>query len=93
MMQLQCPWCGPRPESEFRTGGPAGIARPPLNCDDDTWAGYLFWRRNPKGEQEELWQHLFGCGDWFVLRRDTLTHQFSVAGDVGPSGVVEGGAE
>ena len=75
MMQLRCPWCGPRPETEFHCGGTSGIARPPLDCDDTTWATYLFVRDNPKGPHDERWRHTFGCGLWFNVRRDTTTHE------------------
>ena len=38
-----CPWCGPRPENEFRYGGQAHVARPedPSSVDDAAWAAYL----------------------------------------------------
>ena len=29
MLLIACPWCGARPENEFRYGGEAHIARPP----------------------------------------------------------------
>ena len=75
MMQLRCPWCGDRPENEFSNGGTNGIARPPLDCSDEVWGDYLFFRDNPKGEHAERWRHSFGCGMWFGLRRDTVTHE------------------
>ena len=75
MMQLRCPWCGERPESEFHCGGTTAIARPPLTCTDDEWAAYLFLRENPKGEHAERWRHTFGCGMWFNVLRDTVTHE------------------
>ena len=28
MLWIDCPWCGPRPETEFRYGGETYIARP-----------------------------------------------------------------
>ena len=75
MMQLKCPWCGARPENEFHCGGTTGIARPPLDCSDDEWARYLFLRDNPKGAHAERWRHTFGCGQWFNVMRDTVTHE------------------
>jgi sarcosine oxidase subunit delta len=74
MMQLPCPWCGPRPENEFDCGGTTGVARPALDCSDEDWAAYLFFRDNPRGEHAERWRHTFGCGQWFSLVRDTVTH-------------------
>lgn len=77
MMQITCPWCGERPGDEFDCGGTTGIARPPLACDDATWAQYLFFRDNPKGAHAERWRHTAGCGQWFNLQRDTVTHGVS----------------
>jgi sarcosine oxidase, subunit delta len=75
MMQLACPWCGVRDESEFVCGGTTHISRPPLECDDRTWSEYLFMRDNPRGGHLERWRHVYGCGQWFNVARDTLTHQ------------------
>ena len=51
MLQLQCPFCGLRDESEFSFGGEAHIARPlePDALSDEEWADYLFNRSNVKG--------------------------------------------
>lgn len=78
MMQLSCPWCGPRPEHEFHCGGTSHIVRPALACDDAQWADYLFNRANPSGAHAERWRHTFGCGQWFNMCRDTLTHDISL---------------
>ena len=75
MMQLSCPLCGPRVEGEFHCGGTTGIARPPLDCCDETWGRYLYFRDNPKGDHAERWCHTFGCGLWFNVLRDTVTHE------------------
>jgi sarcosine oxidase, subunit delta len=75
MMQLSCPNCGVRPETEFHCSGTTAIARPPLNCSDETWGDYLFFRTNPKGDHAERWRHTFGCGLWFNVVRDTTTHE------------------
>ena len=62
MLWIDCPWCGARPESEFRYGGEAHIARPdPAATDDAGWADYLFMRTNPKGVHAERWMHREGC--------------------------------
>ena len=74
-MQLTCPWCGPRDEAEFVCGGTTHIARPDLGAVDAEWAAYLFFRDNPKGAHLERWRHAFGCGLWFNLARDTVTHE------------------
>lgn len=74
-MFLSCPYCGARNETEFDCGGESHIARPPLECLDEVWADYLFYRHNPKGLTYERWRHSAGCGQWFNVSRCTVTHQ------------------
>ena len=79
MQHFPCPWCGPRSEGEFRYAGDAGVKRPERAADDKAaddkaWAEYVYFRKNAKGPDRELWIHTAGCGRWFVLTRDTLTH-------------------
>ncbi len=78
MLRIRCPHCGVRDEAEFVFGGPAHVARPdPLDpaVDDRTWTQYLFARDNPRGLHCERWCHTFGCGRWFNVARDTVTHE------------------
>ncbi len=75
MMQLNCPWCGARDEPEFVCGGTTQISRPGIACDDREWGEYLFFRENPKGLHCERWRHTYGCGQWFNLVRNTVTHE------------------
>jgi sarcosine oxidase subunit delta len=75
MMQLNCPWCGPRDENEFACGGTSHIARPGLAASDQVWGEYLFFRDNPKGVHLERWRHVQGCGQWFNVARHTVTHE------------------
>ena len=81
MLLIPCPWCGPRNECEFAYGGEAHIKRPkePDKLSDAEWADYLFMRTNPKGPFRERWIHTHGCGRWFNVFRDTVTHDISVA--------------
>jgi len=76
MLQIQCPWCGPRDESEFSFGGEAHIVRPlqPESLDDAEWADYLFMRKNTKGLHPEQWCHTAGCRRWFNVVRDTISN-------------------
>jgi sarcosine oxidase, subunit delta len=78
MLAIWCPWCGERPEVEFRYGGQARIAYPqdPDALDDAAWTEYLFIRDNPKGPFRERWVHTAGCRRWFDATRDTVTHEF-----------------
>jgi len=75
MLLITCPWCGARPESEFRYGGEAHIARPadPGAVDDRAWADFLYMRGNPKGLHHERWRHTHGCGRFFNCVRDTVS--------------------
>jgi sarcosine oxidase subunit delta len=78
MLLIDCPYCGPRPEIEFRCGGQAHIARParPAEIDDAAWAAFLFTRSNPKGVHAERWIHQHGCQRWFNALRDTMSDAF-----------------
>ena len=78
MLLIDCPFCGTRPETEFRYGGEAHIARParPGEVDDHAWSEHLFVRRNPRGLHAERWNHQHGCGRWFNALRDTHTDRF-----------------
>jgi sarcosine oxidase subunit delta len=77
MLQIACPFCGPRDEIEFRSGGESHIARPgpAESVSDKAWGDYLFTRRNPKGVHYERWAHVAGCRQWFNVARDTTTHE------------------
>ena len=75
MLLIKCPFCGARDEVEFKCGGESHIARPKLECTDAAWANYLFMRENPKGVHYERWLHAAGCGLWFNVARDTVTHE------------------
>lgn len=77
MLRITCPWCGPRDEPEFHWGGEVPVVRPgpPEDVSDAAWADYLFIRDNPKGWVCERWLHAFGCRQWLVMVRNTVTHE------------------
>ncbi len=75
MLRLPCPYCGTRDEIEFHCGGEAHIVRPGPDVNDAEWSDYLFNRKNPKGVHYERWCHVFGCGQWFNVARDTFRHE------------------
>jgi len=83
VLLISCPCCGPRAETEFTWGGEAHVVRPQPTVDDESWADYLHMRHNPRGRHRERWLHARGCGQWFNLVRDTLTHEIL---DVYPMG-------
>lgn len=77
MLLLECPYCGPRAEIEFRYGGESHIQRPGPHTEvsDAEWADYLYLRKNAKGEHRERWLHASGCRRWFNVARETVTHE------------------
>lgn len=90
MLLIACPWCGMRPENEFRYGGEAHVVRPadPSAVDDAAWAEFLYMRANPKGRHAERWRHIHGCGRFFNCVRDTVSDRVLVTyrpGELPPS--------
>ena len=83
MLRITCPYCGPRPEPEFRSGGDATRVRPSLDASDSEWAKFLYAPANTKGILLERWYHVHGCGEWFVVKRDTVTHAIEEAESAG----------
>ena len=94
MFLIECPWCGPRDESEFSYSGEAHIARPedPFALSDQAWADYLFNRKNPKGRHLEQWCHAAGCRQYFNVERDTLSYEINAVYKIGeaPPGDTDG---
>jgi sarcosine oxidase, subunit delta len=92
MLLIPCPWCGPREETEFACGGEADILRPspPEAASDAAWADYLYMRANRKGMARERWLHRHGCRRWFILLRDTVSHEIA---ETRPIGAPPGGRE
>jgi len=84
MLLIECPFCGPRAQSEFVCGGEGRIVRPqpPETVSDRAWAEYLYFRDNPRGDHCERWCHRYGCGLWFNLLRNTITHAIAGTGPI-----------
>jgi len=85
MLLIPCPYCGERPENEFRYGGEAHIARPddPAAVSDAAWGAFLYERTNPKGWHRERWRHVHGCGKFFNAVRHTVTDRIAATYKVG----------
>ncbi len=85
MLIITCPYCGERPELEFRYGGEAHVARPadPSALSDDEWGEFLYQRTNPRGLHAERWRHVHGCGRFFNALRDTTTDFFAATYETG----------
>ena len=75
MLRIPCPFCGDRDEAEFRCGGEATAEIPQPGVGDGAWSDYLFNRDNPKGLVRERWCHSYGCNQWFIVVRHTVTHR------------------
>ena len=77
MLNIPCPFCGNREETEFSCAGEAHIARPLIenSITDAEFADYLFLRDNTKGVFLERWRHAAGCRRWFNMVRDTVSHE------------------
>ena len=82
MLQITCPFCGVRNESEFLHGGVAKPPRPdnPGELSEDEWIYRLIVSDNPTGPLKEKWWHVRGCGQWVTIVRDTLTHEIANEG-------------
>lgn len=98
-MKITCPWCGERGEEEFIHGGPSHLARPVVgqnpagDVSDEDWASYLFMRDNVKGVARERWGHTHGCGQWFNMVRDSVTHEIHAIYKMGEQPPEERGAD
>ncbi len=79
MLLLDCPFCGPRNETEFAHGGTARPRRPenPQEMSNADWIDHLIVPDNPMGPVREKWWHVRGCGQWFTVERDTRTHEIA----------------
>ncbi|MCV2873498.1 sarcosine oxidase subunit delta [Defluviimonas sp. WL0050] len=79
MLLIDCPFCGPRNETEFTYGGPALAPRPadPGAVSDADWVDWVTVPPNPMGPVEERWWHSRGCGAWLTIRRHTVTHEIT----------------
>jgi methylglutamate dehydrogenase subunit B len=75
MIRITCPHCGERDHAEFKYGGDASKQRPDHgNGDMRAWHDHVFLFDNPKGQHREYWQHLYGCRQWIIVERHTVTH-------------------
>jgi sarcosine oxidase subunit delta len=83
MMLIACPHCGPRAQSEFIYERTVDSVVP-LNAPVDEAMAKLFTRNNPRGVDDEIWRHTYGCRAWMVLTRHRVTNEISECRAVGP---------
>jgi heterotetrameric sarcosine oxidase delta subunit len=84
MMQLTCPHCGPRAQGEFvfeRTVDSVVT----LETSPENAMAALFSRNNPRGFDDEIWRHTYGCRAWLVLTRHRVTHEITATRAIGPA--------
>ena len=82
-MQINCPYCGPRAQSEFifeRSVDSVVV----FDASQDVAMEALFTRGNPRGVDDEIWRHTFGCRAWMVITRHRVTNDISAVRPVGP---------
>jgi heterotetrameric sarcosine oxidase delta subunit len=84
-MRINCPWCGERAETEFRSAG-AALDRPsaPTELDGTQWADHIYGRDNQPGLVRELWWHWAGCRQWLLIDRDSVSHRIDRVDRVQP---------
>ena len=83
MMQFTCPHCGPRAQAEFVYERTLDSVIP-LDAAANEAMERLFTRANPRGPDEELWRHTFGCRAWLIIRRHRVTHVIEQVRTAGP---------
>jgi len=79
MLQINCPFCGPRDEAEFTYRGDATVTRPAAGSNDPeaAFVTYVYDRKNPKGWHVEWWHHSSGCRQWLKVARHTVTNEIA----------------
>jgi sarcosine oxidase subunit delta len=83
MMQLTCPQCGPRAQTEFVYERTVDSVVP-LDASPEDAMKTLFTRTNPRGDDEEIWRHTYGCRAWMVMSRNRVTNEISAIRAIGP---------
>ena len=83
MLLLNGPHCGPRAQIEFayeRTVD--SVVQPDAPAHEAIER--LFTRANPRGLDDEIWRHSYGCRAWLVMTRHRATHEITAIRAVGP---------
>jgi heterotetrameric sarcosine oxidase delta subunit len=83
MIQIPCPHCGPRAQAEFAYERTVDSVVA-LDAAPKEAMKTLFTRANPRGLDEEIWRHTFGCRAWMVITRHRVTNEITDVRAVGP---------
>ena len=91
MLEITCPYCGKRAQTEFTYAGDANPTRPdPETGTECDWYEFVYLRDNPRGPHDELWHHSAGCRRHIKVRRDVVSHEIIATGS--PADDLSGGA-
>ncbi|WP_321792417.1 sarcosine oxidase subunit delta [Burkholderia pyrrocinia] len=74
MLEINCPFCGRRPESEFWCIGEGAAIIPGMDTTAAEVQRYLYFRSNSGGNIVERWVHRLGCGEWLSVTRNTYSN-------------------
>ena len=83
MLLITCPHCGPRAQVEFAYERTVDAIVQP-DADPAEAMATLFTRANPRGLDEELWRHTYGCRAWLAMTRHRVTHEITAIRAIGP---------
>ena len=83
MLLINCPHCGPRAQVEFTYERTCDSVVTPDAAAPEAMER-LFARANPRGDDDEIWRHSFGCRAWLVMTRHRVTHEISAIRALGP---------
>ena len=83
MMLIPCPHCGPRAQAEFVYERTLDSLVLPDAAPAAAMTA-LFSRANPRGLDDEIWRHSFGCRAWMIVRRHRVTHHIETVTPTGP---------
>lgn len=83
MLLIDCPHCGPRAQVEFAYERTVDSVVQPDAAPAEAMEK-LFARANPRGTDEEIWRHSFGCRAWLVMTRHRVTHHIEAIRAIGP---------
>ena len=83
MLLIDCPHCGPRAQIEFAYERTVDSVVQP-DAPGGESIERLFTRANPRGVDDEIWRHTYGCRAWLVMTRHRATHEITAIRAVGP---------
>jgi heterotetrameric sarcosine oxidase delta subunit len=84
MMQIPCPHCGLRAQAEFSYERTVD-SQVTLDMPPHIAMATLFTRGNPRGPDDEIWRHTYGCRAWMIITRHRVSHAISAVRGIGPA--------